>query len=52
MGAIRDHHGHHDYLADGMHGDRLRVYDGLDGARVDHTYNNSETVCVLRITEL
>ena len=35
MLAIRDHHGHPDYLADGFNGDRLmlQVYDGLDSAR-------------------
>ena len=31
--AIRDHHGHPDYLADGINGDRLQVYDGLHSAR-------------------
>ena len=25
--VIRDHHEHHDHLHNGMHGDRLRVYD-------------------------
>ena len=33
MLAIRDHHGHPDYLADGIYGDRMQVYDGLHSAR-------------------
>ena len=41
--AIRDHHGHPDYLADGINGDRLQVYDGLHGAR----FGNAERSFVL-----
>ena len=45
MLAIRDHHGHPDYLADGINGDRLQVYDGLDSARFG-TAKRSFVLCM------